>query len=130
MQSGFYSSTHGDVLGWGLDFNNSNQYFIIANGSRTNLGAFSGGDANRTIRLDYDLLTNQASLSVNDTQIGSSVAGQSNTATRILTADGLFTRQSSKYQGIGTLSITSVPEPSTSSLALLAALTFTLKRRR
>ena len=40
MESGFFSSTEGDVLGWGLDFSNSNQYFIIANGSRTNLGAF------------------------------------------------------------------------------------------
>lgn len=126
------SSGSTPLLQLGADFNNSDDYFILGNGSRitdtTNLAA---GDTNTTIRLEYDLVNGTADFIFDPLGANTLVFDDVALTTGDLsTADGLTVRAGNQFSGAGNIRITVIPEPSCAALLGLAGLSLILRRRR
>lgn len=120
------------LFGFGINFNASGQYFVMLNGSRTNVGGSTSGDAVKTLSLELDSATGSAQLYVDGAATGSAITSSSgaNLINELVGADTLYHRSNSQFVGAGSYTIEGTPEPSSVALLGLGGLALVLRRRK
>jgi len=121
-------------LGIGGEFNVDDKYFILDQFNRIKeSGTNSTGDLLNTLRLDLDIEGFTADLTLNDSTLLIDDAPLTTLDFNELTGSNeLYVRTNSQFVGPArfTLTVTTVPEPQTFALAVLAALGVALCIRR
>ena len=130
VQTGF-SSGGTAILGIGGGFNNNSKFFILDGGTRRyESGTSFTADSIKTIRMDFDLVAGSADLILDPNGTPTTLLDDQSIAASLGSADGLFIRSNSQYNGPATFTITVVPEPSSAALLGLGGLALILRRRK
>ena len=125
-----------NLLGVGGDFGGDDKYFILDQFNRIKeAGTSISGDAYHTLRVEYDMVADTADLILDgSTLLIDDAPMTALTPAELTGADGLFIRTNSQFVGPASITVSvtvpSVPEPSTLVLSVCGIVGLALSQRR
>ncbi|NWK57048.1 PEP-CTERM sorting domain-containing protein [Verrucomicrobiaceae bacterium N1E253] len=135
MGAGFFqlglSQGSSTPVGFGADFNNNDKYFILDGSTRHyESGNSYSSDSIKTVRLDLDLVAGTADLILDPNGGNTIVIDDRSVSNSVTSADSLYIRNNTRYNGPSTITITVIPEPSSTALLGVGAFAVLMLRRR